>query len=903
MKFLIPKTIKFVKLQIWRSIGLVDLLIILMVIGFASIIILLLDISIILKLLTVALVTIAAIPLTFSWQPRKKGWEIILLWFKFHSKSRYYNSSKTSQALVPFKKVISKNVMQLNVKNNSYTCALLLEGFNITLLSNEEASNKIKDLAAAFKIINVSMSLIKIDMPLDITTQTNFYEAQLEQIDLENISSKAKKAQKEQLLTAIAVNNEIQNESEMTQPFFYLFFYSFNQDKLHEEVNAFKTYISRSGIKATDVNVLEMMVVYSKLINANENTILQDMFTTNLDKTMKSKDLTNDLAIKEILVHKNNLEFANCFQTIYNVYDYPFEVSAVWLANLVNIPNSSLIFTFNSISEESAKKQLNKAMQNLATLNYMTKSVSERRDYDYHYESLNELLNQISGGGEKIFNTNLYLLISGSSRKDLKKNISTAEYEIKNNGMKFDKLYYRQLEAFLSIMPDSADWFKITGHEMPCLTIAASFPFLNQELNDKQGLLLGFNESGNKVFFDQRTKDSTRKNHNQLIIGTSGSGKSYTSKKEVNYQIMLGHKVIVIDPEREYRDLCLYHDGNWIDVGDGSSGNINPFQVTLSLSDDINNDNNTRDILAPHMQFLEQFLNVATGGLTRNESSLLMIYVRLMYENAKITTRTKIHLLQPHEFPIFQDLYHIIETDMLKETDMRSKNELKNLLIILSRFVEGGTDANLWNAHTNLHDSNSLVQVYDLYTLTQSGNKRLVNAQMFLILKYIENEVRKNKNDNEINHKEQWISITIDEAHLLIDKEFPAALLFMYQMVKRIRKYTGMINIITQNINDFLGSDEIKKYTTAIINSSQYLKVLNLQPHDLAALNELYASYGGISPNETDFIARAKVGECLFAISSLYRMCLTINVSEGESNAIKGISSWYENESNNILEN
>lgn len=888
MKFLIPKTIKFVKLQIWRNVGLIDLLIVLMVIGFASIIILLSQIPIILQLILVSIIAMATIPLTFSWQPRKKGWEIIALWFKFHSKNRYYEANKNSQILVPFKKIISKNVMELNVKTKSYTSALLLEGFNITLLSNEEALNKIKDLSSSFKIINISMSLIKIDMPLDITAQTNFYQTQFEKVDLENISEKAKKAKKEQLMTFINVNDELQNENKMTQPVFYLFFYSNNQNKLKEEINAFKNYVSRSGVKASFINCFEMMVVYSKLTNINQNGNLKDMFTTNKNKTINNQDLTKDLAIKELLVHKNSLEFTNCEQAIYNIYDYPFEVSAIWLAPLVNIPNTSLILTFNSISEESAKQQLNKAMQNLATLNFMTKSVSERRDYDFHYQSLNDLLNQIAGGGEKIFNTNLYLLITGANKKELKNNINTAEYEIKNNNMKFDKLYYRQLEAFLSVMPDNADWFKLTGHEMPCLTIAASFPFLNQELNDPQGLFLGLNESGNKVFFDQRIKSSDRKNHNQLIIGTSGSGKSYTSKKEVNYQITLGHKVIIIDPEREYRHLCNYHDGNWIDVGDGSLGNINPFQITLSLSDDADNDNNVRDILAPHMQFLEQFLNVATGGLTRNESSLLMIYVRLMYEKFNITASTKIHVLRPNQFPIFDDLYRIIEVEMLKEQDTRNKNELKNLLIILSRFVTGGTDANLWNAHTNLKDTNSLVQVYDLYTLTQSGNKRLVNAQMFLILKYIENEVRKNKNDNEINKKEQWISITIDEAHLLIDKEFPAALLFMYQIVKRIRKYTGMINIITQNINDFLGSEEIKKYTTAIINSSQYLKVLNLQPHDLAALNELYASYGGISANETDFIARAKVGECLFAISSLYRMCLTINVSTGESQAIKG---------------
>lgn len=179
--------------------------------------------------------------------------------------------------------------MQLNVKNTNYTRALLLEGFNITLLSNEEASNKIKDLAAAFKIINISMSLIKIDMPLDITVQTNFYKEQLEKIDLENISEKAKLARKFQMISAINANNEIQNQNEMTQPFFYLFFYSSNQEKLKEEVNAFKNYISRSGVKASDINCFEMMVVYSKLINSNENASLEEMFTTKKKKLLKVK--------------------------------------------------------------------------------------------------------------------------------------------------------------------------------------------------------------------------------------------------------------------------------------------------------------------------------------------------------------------------------------------------------------------------------------------------------------------------------------------------------------------------------------------------------------------------------------------------------------------------------------
>lgn len=121
MKFLIPKTIKFIKLQIWRSIGLIYLLIILMVIGFASIIILLLNINIIFNYFSRDCNNAFNFLLTAT----KKGWEIILLWFKFHSKSRYFKSDKASQSLVPFKKIINKNVMQLNVKSTNYTRALM----------------------------------------------------------------------------------------------------------------------------------------------------------------------------------------------------------------------------------------------------------------------------------------------------------------------------------------------------------------------------------------------------------------------------------------------------------------------------------------------------------------------------------------------------------------------------------------------------------------------------------------------------------------------------------------------------------------------------------------------------------------------------------------------------------
>lgn len=162
----------------------------------------------------------------------------------------------------------------------------------------------------------------------------------------------------------------------------------------------------------------------------------------------------------------------------------------------------------------------------------------------------------------------------------------------------------------------------------------------------------------------------------------------------------------------------------------------------------------------------------------------------------------------------------------------------------------------------------------------------MINSQIFLILKYIEAEIRRNKNYNDRHKDKKWIVITIDEAHLLIDKKYPAALYFMFAMIKRIRKYYGIMNIISQNINDFVGDKEVLRETTAIINGVQYLKCFNLSPLDLKALETLYASYGGITLTEKHRISRFNVGECLFSLGGSYRIETNIEMVTNEKEII-----------------
>ena len=194
----------------------------------------------------------------------------------------------------------------------------------------------------------------------------------------------------------------------------------------------------------------------------------------------------------------------------------------------------------------------------------------------------------------------------------------------------------------------------------------------------------------------------------------------------------------------------------------------------------------------------------------------------------------------------------------------------------------------MWNGHTAIDTGNCDLLHFDFKRMLNQKNDRIMNTQMMLVLKYLQSEVTKNREYNLKHNTHRHVAIYVDEAHVFIDEKSPAALHFMYQMVKRIRKYNGIFVVITQNVNDFVGSPAIKKQTTAIINGCQYSFIFGLNPADLQSLVDLYASVGGFSKEERNFIGSAGVGQCLFIVSPGNRIIMQkIMVDDVEAEAFK----------------
>ena len=201
---------------------------------------------------------------------------------------------------------------------------------------------------------------------------------------------------------------------------------------------------------------------------------------------------------------------------------------------------------------------------------------------------------------------------------------------------------------------------------------------------------------------------------------------------------------------------------------------------------------------------------------------------------------------------------------------------LKNFVY---KFPGSGRNAHLWNGYSTLSVKENFA-VFNFQSLLANKNGVIANAQMLLVLKWLDNEIIKNRDFNIKHHTNRKIIVAIDEAHVFIDPKYPIALDFMYQLAKRIRKYNGMQIIITQNIKDFVGSQDIVRKSAAIINACQYSFIFALAPNDMEDLCTLYSKAGKINETEQDQIVNNPRGSAFIITGPTSRTNIEIVASE-----------------------
>ncbi len=575
------------------------------------------------------------------------------------------------------------------------------------------------------------------------------------------------------------------------------------------------------------------------------------------------------------------------------ISNYPLEVGNGWAYPIFNQEGTRVIMNIMPVDKEKGEKTIDRAVMEKESKLDKTFRSSEVIEKEADIESLQTLLRDLKTNNEQLYDISIHLRVEESNRKEVR-NV------LKQYGFKYSDLFGRQVDAFVSSSVNRIDTLKHFYRSMPSTTIAASFPMVDSIMQDPAGFCIGESTaSGYPVFIDFFTRDSRkgRINSNMMVIGKSGSGKSYATKAILTNLAADRTKMFILDPEQEYDVMTKNLGGKVIDVGTNKSGILNPFHIMAALEDldaatedeeDIDNksidelvDKGSNKTFFTHLQFLEQFFRAILEGISSDAFETLNTLVVELYNKKGINEKTNIGKLKAEDYPIFDDLFALIKKKLKTVKDAFYRNNLLILETYIQKFATGGRNSDLWNGPTSILTDENLI-TFNFQTLFASKNNKLANAQMLLVFKYLNNEIINNKRFNEQYYQrtgkdiKRQVVIAVDEAHMFIDPDSPVALNFMAEMAKRIRKYQGMQIVITQNIKDFLGTPEIQRRSAAIINACQYSMILQLAPNDMADLLELYKSAGGINAREQEGIVTAPRGTAFFITGPMDRSFINI---------------------------
>ena len=797
-----------------------------------------------------------------------------LWWYKirFMVSNKKYTNTKD---LNPYLEIKDNYLYTKKPKDgrSHYISMIKIRGLDISTLNEQEAKIKLDQFHSFLVQLKKHYSIAKINHNYSLSIQFKYLQEKLRQnkFDYDNdmISEKEFKIRKEQLNNQMNILENIQTELQANQyqSIFYLIQYDVNAYELDKNTSYALNELNTLGLFANQISSYDEINVIKNIFNPLEDDITNDTIDAN------RLDLDNIFNFESIEFKKDHLKINdNLLMSFYAISDYPTEVENYWLAFVFLSTNTNMILNAKQINQNVAISLLNKAIVNSASNQYNEKKQVQKMQFNAINEDFKKIGEDLVKQNQVVFKTNLLLVNYDIDYKSLVKTNKDIEKIFQNKSIKLNRLKYRQFEGLNSFLPKINDSLsKDLAREIPSMTIANGYPFINNSIDDDNGVIIGKNWLDVPIIFDQFKLDSNRKNHNMLVLGSSGSGKSYFTKKMINWFCMSNKKVFILDIEREYKDLTNNYDGNWIDIGSGTNGIINPLQIIPS-----ENNLSSNEMILNHLILLETFFQILFNDISFQQLLYLTNLIKSFYFHKKFHLKD-FSELSNNDWPIFEDIYKYAISN---KNDIKKSYDKKDILyvheILRSEFSNDGKLSFLYNKHTSINIDKDIA-CFDVNSLFEKNNQRIIQAQLFLGLNYIQNIIK----DNDYTKKP--ITIVIDEAHVMIDEKNPIALDFIYQMSKRIRKRNGSIVIISQSPSDFISNDNVAKKTKAIINNTQYSLFFNLAPNDLKDVSEMFKSYGnGLTEDEKLYIAKAKQGQALFLVSGFDRHKINVYVSHFE---------------------
>jgi len=504
------------------------------------------------------------------------------------------------------------------------------------------------------------------------------------------------------------------------------------------------------------------------------------------------------------------------------------ELSDRMLSEFLDIDdNINISFHIRAIDQSEAIKMVKRKNTDIDKMRIEENKKAVRSGYDMdilpsdlitYGEDVKSLLKDLQTRDERMFVVSIVFMNFARTVQKLDNTIAQISSIANKHNCKLKRLDHSQEQGLVSVLPLGVNKIEI-DRGLTSSSTAVFMPFTTEELfiNSSNSLYYGLNALSHNLIMADRKK---LKNPNGLILGTPGSGKSFSAKREMaNAILVTDDDVIICDPEGEYGNLVRQFKGEVIKVSSKSKDYLNPLDINMNYGD---GDAPLKDKANFIMSMLE--LVVGGSGLTAEEKSVIDRCLPKIYEKYFENP-------EPCNMPILQDLY-----DMLKGQEEKVGKKLATEMEI---YVSGSL--NVFNHRSNV-DLNKKLLCFDIKEL----GSQLKKIGMLVIQDQVWNKVSQNRGNKSTRYY-------IDEFHLLLKDEQTAS--YSVEIWKRFRKWGGIPTGITQNVKDLLMSKEIEN----IFDNTDFVLMLNQASGD----REILARKLKISLPQLRYVTNSNEGEGL----------------------------------------
>ena len=506
------------------------------------------------------------------------------------------------------------------------------------------------------------------------------------------------------------------------------------------------------------------------------------------------------------------------------------DISDQLLKDFLDMDSSEIVtMHIQSVDQNKAIKQIKHTITELDRSKIEEQKKAVRAGYDMdiipsdlatYGSDAKSLLKELQSQNERMFLLTFLILNTGSTKQELETNVFQANSIAQKHNCNLRRLDYQQEQGLMSSLPLAYNQIEIQ-RGMTTSSTAIFVPFTTQELfqDGKEALYYGLNALSNNLIMVDRKK---LKNPNGLILGTPGSGKSFSAKREItNAFLTTSDDIIVCDPESEYAALVTRLKGQVIKISPSSAQYINPMDINSNYSEEDNP-------IALKSDFILSLCELVVGGkegLQPVEKTVIDRCVHQIYQ-------TFFENPVPERMPILEDLYNALL--------QQEEKEARHVATALEIYVKGSL--NLFNHRTNVDVNNRFV-CYDIREL----GKQMKKIGMLIVQDQVWGRVTANRSTGKCTR------YYIDEFHLLLKEEQTAA--YSIEIWKRFRKWGGCPTGITQNVKDLLTSREVEN----VFENSDFIIMLNQAAGD----RQILANALNISAHQLSYVTHSGEGEGL----------------------------------------